>query len=105
MSVVQITTRAGSIRELRAMPNWSLMQIVRDNGIDEVQALCGGFASCGTCHVYVDAEWLDRLPPIDADEEDMLACSSHRSDCSRLACQIRFTDALDGLSLTIAPEE
>ena len=93
------------MRELGAIPNWSLLQIIRDSGIDEIQALCGGFASCGTCHVYVDPEWLDRLPPIDIDEDGMLACSSHRSERSRLACQIRFTDALAGLSLTIAPEE
>lgn len=81
------------------------MEIIRDAGIDELLALCGGCCSCATCHVFVDDAWTDELPPPSEDESDLLDSSDHRSDASRLSCQIPFTAALDGLRVTIAPED
>lgn len=71
----------------------------------EIQAICGGCASCGTCHVYVAPDWLERLPPIQAEEETILAFSDWRRANSRLSCQIKVTDELDGLAVTVVPED
>ena len=75
------------------------------NGFDELLALCGGCCSCATCHVYVDPAFADSLPAMSEDENDLLDSSDHRNDTSRLSCQVVLTDALDGLRVTIAPED
>lgn len=82
----------------------SIMEIIRDSGVEEILAICGGCCSCSTCHIYVDDAFLARLPPIGADESDLLDGSDHRTENSRLSCQIRFARQLDGLRLTVAPE-
>lgn len=81
------------------------MEAIRDNGVDELLALCGGCCSCATCHVIVDAGWADGLPPMSADENDLLDSSPHRQPTSRLSCQLLFEAIADGLTLTIAPED
>jgi 2Fe-2S ferredoxin len=81
------------------------MEVIRDNGIDELLALCGGCCSCATCHVHVDPAFADKLPAMSEDESDLLDSSDHRNERSRLSCQIQFSAALDGLKVTIAPED
>lgn len=81
------------------------MEAIRDAGNDELLALCGGCCSCATCHVHVDEAWIAKLPPMTADENDLLDSSDHRSATSRLSCQLPFSDALDGLRVTIAAED
>lgn len=83
----------------------SVMQVIRDHGFDDLLALCGGCCSCATCHVYVDAGQLAMLPPMSADEDDLLDSSGSRNAMSRLSCQLPFGDDLDGLKVTIAPED
>lgn len=100
-----VTTREGEEREIQAENGMSLMAALRDAGLDEVLALCGGCCSCATCHIHVDAGWLGRLPPMAEDENDLLDGSDHRTATSRLSCQIPLDDALDGLRLSIAPED
>ena len=100
-----ITSREGKTREVEAETGISVMENIRNNGFDELLALCGGCCSCATCHVHIDPEWLSRLPPISADEDDLLDSSSFRTEASRLSCQILFSGALDGLQVTIAPED
>ena len=100
-----VVTREGDETEIAAESGLSVMEIIRDAGIDELLALCGGCCSCATCHVHVDAAWTDRLPPLGEDESDLLDSSDSRDDTSRLSCQIRFDAALDGLKVTIAPED
>jgi 2Fe-2S ferredoxin len=80
------------------------MEAIRDHGVDELLALCGGCCSCATCHVYVDRDFVAALPPMSSDEDDLLDSSDVRDDRSRLSCQIVLNDALDGLRVTIAPE-
>jgi 2Fe-2S ferredoxin len=70
-----------------------------------VEAICGGVCSCATCHVFVDERWLGRLPARDDDEQELLEELEHFRNNSRLSCQVEFTDALDGMHVTIAPEE
>jgi len=105
MPQIHVTDRQGHERVVEGHPGASLMQTITDADFPELLALCGGMCSCATCHVYVDAEQLDRLPPVGTDEDELLAGSGHRRANSRLSCQVRVTDALDGLRLTIAPEE
>jgi 2Fe-2S ferredoxin len=81
------------------------MEVIRDNGFDELMALCGGCCSCATCHVFIDAGFADKVPTMSEDENDLLDSTDSRNDQSRLSCQIPVSDALDGLTVTIAPED
>lgn len=105
VSLLFVTTRNGEALRLEAKPGLSVMEIIRDAGVEELLAICGGCCSCGTCHVYVDPVWLERLPTIGDEEEDLLSTSDHRRPTSRLGCQLLFTRDLDGLAVAIAPEE
>lgn len=100
-----VTTREGETSEIDADDGLSVMEVIRDNGIDELLALCGGCCSCATCHIHVDPAFADKLPAMSEDEDDLLESSDHRNENSRLSCQIPFTGDLDGLKVTIAPED
>lgn len=105
MVEVRVTTRDGVEKVVEGEEGLSLMEVIRDNGYDELLALCGGCCSCATCHVHVDPEFLDALPPMSEDEDDLLDSSDHRNERSRLSCQIPVTAALAGLRVQIAPED
>ncbi len=105
MPTVYVTTREGEQRVVEATSGRSLMENLREGGIDEILALCGGNCSCATCHVHVAQEWLEKLPAMSADEDDLLDSSDDRRSDSRLSCQIPVTDALDGLTVTVAAED
>jgi 2Fe-2S ferredoxin len=100
-----VTTREGTVQELNGADGLTVMEVIRDGGIDELLALCGGCCSCATCHVFVDADFAGAIPPISEDENDLLDSSSDRNEYSRLSCQIEFGDALDGLKVTVAAED
>ncbi|NWK99061.1 ferredoxin [Sphingobium lactosutens] len=100
-----VTTRKGAEINIVESREVSVMEAIRDAGIDEVLALCGGCCSCATCHVHVDEDWFEKLPPMTDDEGDLLDSSDHRTATSRLSCQLPFSQALDGLRVTIAPED
>lgn len=100
-----VVTREGDERAVEGESGLSVMEVIRENGFDELLALCGGCCSCATCHVHVDAEWQDRLPAMSEDENDLLDSSDHRDARSRLSCQLPFNAELDGLRVTIAPED
>lgn len=99
-----VTTRQGEKRAVPATVGLSVMECIRNSGIDEIEALCGGSGACCTCHVIIEPEWLSLLPPMSKHEDALLDSSDARTDGSRLACQIPVTEALDGLKLMIAPE-
>ncbi len=83
----------------------SVMEGARDNGIPGIEADCGGACACSTCHVYVDDAWVDKLPAKDGMEEDMLDFAYEPDPVkSRLTCQIKVTDALEGLRVQM-PEK
>ena len=105
MPTLYVTTREGETLTLEGQSGLSVMEIIRDGGIDELLALCGGCCSCATCHVHVDPEFADKVAPISEDENDLLDSSDDRNETSRLSCQIPFSDALDGLKVTIAKED
>lgn len=105
MSTLYVTTREGETLELQGQSGLSVMEIIRDGGVDELLALCGGCCSCATCHVHVDPEFADKVAPMGEDENDLLDSSDDRNETSRLSCQIPFSDDLDGLKVTIAKED
>ncbi len=100
-----VVTREGEERTIDGTEGFSVMEAIRDAGIDELLALCGGCCSCATCHVQVDPAFADLLPPMSEDENDLLDSSDNRTEYSRLSCQVALTPALDGLRVTIAPED
>ena len=104
MPMVRVIDRDGTERELDAPSGAPLMEPLRDMD-DGVAAICGGMCSCATCHVYVDAEGVGKLPAPMSDESDMLGDLISRRENSRLSCQIILTDAISGVKVTIAPEE
>ena len=100
-----VVNREGEEQAVEAASGVSVMEAIRDNGFDEVLALCGGCCSCATCHVFIDPAFAGKLPEMSEDENDLLDSSDHRNETSRLSCQVPFTDDLDGLRVTIAPED
>ncbi|MDB5683469.1 MAG: ferredoxin [Sphingomonas bacterium] len=105
MPKLTVVTREGDETTVDGEAGLSVMEVIRDSGFDELLALCGGCCSCATCHVHVDAAFLGILPEMSDDENDLLDSSDNRDETSRLSCQIPFSDALDGLRVTIAPED
>ena len=105
MPTITVSTRAGIVREIEAVAGGSVMEAIRDAGIDELLALCGGSCSCATCHVHVGAGDVGRLPPMGEDENDLLDSSDHRDATSRLSCQIMMTEDLAGLTIRISEED
>ena len=105
MPKLLVTNRAGEETIVDATAGLSVMENIRDNGFDELLALCGGCCSCATCHIYVDPAFADQLPTMSEDENDLLDSSDHRNEHSRLSCQVPMTDALDGLKVTVAEED
>ena len=105
MPTLIVTTREGEERELVGESGLSVMEVIRDGGIDELLALCGGCCSCATCHVHVDPDFTDRLPKMSMDEDDLLDSTSERDATSRLSCQLPFGEAQDGMRVRIAAED
>jgi 2Fe-2S ferredoxin len=105
VTTINVINRDGSTKAIAVEPGLSVMEAIRDNGFDELLALCGGCCSCATCHVIVDDAWAAKLPAMSDDENDLLDSSDHRTANSRLSCQLHVTPDLDGMSVTIAKED
>ena len=101
---ISVTDRSGNRQEAEGGDGDKLMEAIRDLD-DSVEAICGGLCSCATCHVYVAGDWFDKLPAIEDDEEELLDALEHRQPNSRLSCQISLHAGLDGIAVTVGPEE
>lgn len=101
MGAVKLTGRHGVTHAAEAVEGTALMPQLRKLKVGIV-GLCGGNAACGTCHVYVAPDWVDRVGSADEFEEELLAELENRQPNSRLSCQISFTAELDGVELTVA---
>lgn len=95
--------RQGNAHELEGRDGWTVMEILRDAGL-EIAAECGGACACATCHVYVEDGWFEKLPEPTEDEVNMLDMALGVQPNSRLSCQMTCTEELDGIKLTVAPE-
>jgi len=94
----------GQVHEIQAREGDSLMEVLREYEWG-VPAMCGGLCSCGTCHVYLDTEWLDRFQQPDPDEQDLLGVFDSAENNSRLSCQLFLQAGHNGLKLAIATDE
>lgn len=83
--------------EVRAKPGSSLMTAAVNGGIAEIIAECGGACACGTCHCYIDADWMTKLPQAGDHELAMIECVIDPRPESRLSCQVMLDESLDGL--------
>lgn len=98
MAKITYIEHGGKEHVVEVATGMTVMEGARDNNIPGIEADCGGACACSTCHVYVDPAWFGKLPPIDPMEEDMLDFAFEpKKDQSRLTCQLKVTDALDGL--------
>jgi ferredoxin, 2Fe-2S len=88
--------QGGVRREVDAPLGLSVLEIAHKHGVD-IEGACEGSLACSTCHVVVEKEWFDKLAPASEDEEDMLDLAFGLTHTSRLGCQIRMSEALDGL--------
>lgn len=102
MTRIVVVTRDGREREIDAVDGDTLMENLRDNGIDEILATCGGCCSCATCHVHIDPGYQSVLPRMRSDEDDLLDGSEDRDENSRLSCQIIVSPALENLRIRVA---
>jgi 2Fe-2S ferredoxin len=103
MPKVIFTDEHNRERAIDAQLGQSLLDIAKAHGIDEIEGACGGAMACATCHVIVDPAWYGKLPPAATDENDMLDLASGLTKTSRLGCQIKMTEALDGLRVRLPP--
>ena len=100
---INVIDHDGSPHKIEATIGFSIMEIIRDAGLD-IEAICGGCCACATCHCYVEDKWLDKISNADDDEESMLDQAMDIKKNSRLSCQIPFTEQLNGIILTLAPK-
>lgn len=103
MATIHVIDREGREHELEGIKGWSVMEVIREAGLP-IEAACGGCCACATCHVYVEPSWLARLEEPHSDETMMLDEAFQVEDNSRLSCQLKVSDKLDGLKVTLAPE-
>ncbi len=100
-----VIDREGGQHEFNLEDGQSIYEPLRELD-DGIEALCGGMCSCATCHVFIESEWAGKIPAAQDDELELL----EETECfkegeSRLSCQVVMTDELDGVRITIAPEE
>jgi len=100
-----VTDKDGRDVEVDARAGLSIMENIRQLP-RSVEAICGGLCSCATCHVFIEHDWMQRLPPRRYEERVMLSSSRNFDTArSRLSCQIKVTAELEGLRVTVAPGE
>ena len=106
MLTVVYTDPNGAEHAVSATAGKSVMESAVSHGVPGVVGQCGGSLACASCHVYVKEGWLSRTGEVSEMEDDMLdGALAERLPESRLSCQIRLTEDLDGLRVVVAPEQ
>jgi len=104
MARMIVVDRDGKEHEIEAKAGLKVMEILRELDYG-VAAICGGLCSCATCHVFVDDNWVRRLPKPQGDELELLKeLPDYNEATSRLSCQVDFTEELSGIKVAIAPD-
>ena len=105
MATIHVTGRDGNFHRLEAAAGSILMEVLRDEGMG-IEAICGGQCACATCHCLIEPGWFETLGAAGDDELNLVSSlDAYDAGRSRLTCQLEVSDAIDGLSLTVAPEE
>ena len=101
MSKITVINTQGDSAQIDLTPGLSLMELLRDEGYDEIMAMCGGCCSCATCHVHISSDKVND-DPIEEDEEMLLEhTDNYDSDKSRLSCQVQLTEQHAGMVVTL----
>lgn len=98
MPTIKLFEHNGTAHELQLENGQNILHAALEEFVPGLDGDCGGAGACGTCHILVAPEWLDKLSPPDANEQGMLQMRPDRQDNSRLCCQINASDALDGFT-------
>ena len=105
MPKITFILKDGQQKEVEAPNGLSIMEIAQKHKIEEIEGACGGSLSCATCHAYIHPDWVEKCLPeddvISEEEEDMLDLAFELRKTSRLCCQIRMSDELDGLIVAV----
>ncbi len=101
MATITFITPSGETRTVE-QGDGSLMEAAVRNGVEGIDADCGGVCSCATCHIHVEPEWAERVGPPGPLEQALLELQDGASERSRLACQVKINDTLDGLAVRVA---
>jgi 2Fe-2S ferredoxin len=101
MPKITFVQPSGETQEVDATTGVTIMEAAVDAMVPGIEADCGGNCICATCHVYVEKEWLSKLPDPEGDEEAMIDYTADPQDNSRLTCQLQITDELDGIVLHV----
>ncbi|GAB0154251.1 MULTISPECIES: 2Fe-2S iron-sulfur cluster-binding protein [unclassified Marinobacterium] len=101
---IHVIDANGHQQRLQADPGSSLMELLRDQS-SGVEGICGGCCACGTCHIVLESDWQPLLGTAQPEEEALLDALDERTSGSRLSCQLRLSQEMDGLSLRIVPAE
>lgn len=101
MAKITFKDAHGEIHKVDAANGSTVMEAAIKNGVPGIEAECGGACACATCHVYVDPEWVEVTGKAEPMEEDMLDFAYDVRPTSRLSCQIRVRDELDGLAVEV----
>ena len=104
MTTIHFVLHDGSKHAVEAKNGDSVMLVAIRENFDGILAECGGACSCATCHVHIDPEWMGRLPAKDGLEAEMLDFAEGVDEYSRLSCQIKVSDEIDGLVVHV-PEK
>jgi 2Fe-2S ferredoxin len=100
MAKIIYVDHTGTERPIEVKTGLTVMEGAIKHNVPGIDADCGGACACATCHVYVDPDWMDKVGKPSAMEESMLDFAEGVQPNSRLSCQIKVTDALDGLRVT-----
>ena len=101
MGIIKFINYEGKQHEVELENGKSLMQLAMDNGVQGIHADCGGECACGTCHVMVGKQWLSLVGSPNNEELQMLEMTPEKQANSRLSCQIKVTDAMDGMEVHV----
>lgn len=101
MAKITYITHSGESFDVEADSGSTIMEAALKNSVPGIDAECGGACACATCHVYVDEAWVAKTGKAEAMEEDMLDFAHEIKPSSRLSCQVRVTDELDGMIVHI----
>jgi len=106
MSTITVIDSQGNSKEVELNVGLSLMELLRDEGYEEILAMCGGCCSCATCHVHISADGSHDLSVIEEDEEMLLEdTDEYDAEKSRLSCQIQLKDEHAGITVTLIEPE
>jgi len=105
MVMVTFVSHRGQAVTVAARGGQSLMEAAVEHGVDGIEAICGGGCACATCHVLVDPAWMALVGPPSDMEADMLSGVDEANETSRLSCQVKLTQALDGLTVATPPSQ